>query len=252
MMLDLQHVTKTFFTNKPNEVKALDDLSLCVSEGEFVAIVGANGSGKSTLQHLVAGNIEPNRGDILLNDRNINLLPDYKRSKWIARVFQDPLKGTAPELSILDNFRLAALRGERKKLIIGTDKAFKQRVKTQLCLLEMGLEDKINQPMGLLSGGQRQALTLLMTVMNDVKLLLLDEPTAALDPRSAHTVMTLANRLINEHQLTVLFITHNMKEALSYGNRLIHISHGKIKRDIQEPQKGLLKPQDLYEWFNED
>ncbi|WP_134088134.1 ABC transporter ATP-binding protein [Olivibacter sp. XZL3] len=251
-MLVFNDVSKSFFSNKPNEVKALDRLSLTVSSGEFVSVVGANGSGKSTLQNLVAGTIMADRGNIRLNGELITGMADYKRSRWIARVFQDPLQGTAPELSILDNFRLAALRGKAKKLKIGIDKAFKERVKQQVQLLNMGLEDKIHQPMGLLSGGQRQALTLLMTVMNDVKLLLLDEPTAALDPRSASRVMELANRLVADYQLTVLFITHNMKEALRYGDRLIQLSHGRIKRDVGAEDKGMLKPQDLYEWFNED
>jgi len=251
-MLTLQKITKTFSVNKPNEIKALNNLSLTIAEGEFVAIVGANGSGKSTLQNLVSGNIKADSGKLVLDGKLINDLPDYKRSKWIARVFQNPLQGTAPDLSILDNFRLASLRGESKTLSIGVDNAFKQRVQEHLRLLDMGLETQLLQPVGLLSGGQRQALTLLMTVMNDVKLLLLDEPTAALDPRSAQKVMELANSLIIKHKLTVLFITHNMKEALTYGDRLIQMAHGGVRRDLVKADKDLLKPQDLYEWFNED
>lgn len=251
-MLKLEHITKTFFAQTPNEVKAIDDLSLTIAEGEFVVMVGANGSGKSTLQHVLAGNVKADNGDIWLDSKKISGLPDYKRSKWIARVFQNPLQGTAPDLSILDNFRLAALRGQSKKLIIGTNKLFKRTVEEHLSLLEMGLENKIDQPMGLLSGGQRQALTLLMTVMNDVKLLLLDEPTAALDPRSAQKVMELSDRLAKEYHLTVLLITHHMKEALTYGSRLIQLSRGQIKRDLSAAAKDTLKPQDLYEWFNED
>lgn len=251
-MLIFNHVSKTFYSNRPNEVRALDDLSLTISAGEFISLVGANGSGKSTLQHLIAGTLRADQGEIRLNDEVINEMTDYQRSRWIARVFQDPLQGTAPELSILDNFRLAFLRGKAKNLVIGIDRSFKEKVKEQVELLNMGLENKIHQPMGLLSGGQRQALTLLMTVMSDVKLLLLDEPTAALDPRSAARVMELAKTLITNYQLTVLFITHNMKEALNYGNRLIQMSHGRIKRDLSANEKRLLKPQDLYEWFNED
>ncbi|MEH6308327.1 ATP-binding cassette domain-containing protein [Olivibacter sp. CPCC 100613] len=251
-MLIINKVSKTFFPNKPNEIRALDDLSFAVSPGEFVSVVGANGSGKSTLQNLIAGTVQVDKGEISLNGELINQMADYQRSRWIARVFQNPLQGTAPELSILDNFRLASLRGKTKKFTIGINKAFKERVKEQVALLDMGLENKIHQPMGLLSGGQRQALTLLMTVMSDVKLLLLDEPTAALDPRSATRIMELANKLIGEYQLAVLFITHNMKEALGYGNRLIQMSHGRIKRDLPNEEKSRLKPQDLYEWFNED
>ncbi|GAA4788146.1 ATP-binding cassette domain-containing protein [Olivibacter ginsenosidimutans] len=251
-MLNIQQVTKTFFLNKPNEIKALDNLTLTINSGDFVVIVGANGSGKSTLQHVISGNLEADAGALTLDGQSIGNLPDYKRSKWIARVFQNPLQGTAPDLSIVDNFRLAALRGERKKVKIGTDQVFTHRVQEQVRLLGMGLEDKIHQPMGLLSGGQRQALTLLMTVMNDVKLLLLDEPTAALDPRSAKKVMELAHELIQKYRLTVLFITHNMKEALTYGDRLIQLANGRIKRDLTKREKDILKPQDLYEWFNED
>lgn len=251
-MLVLNNVSKTFFPNRPNEIRALDHLSFTVSSGEFVSVVGANGSGKSTLQNLIAGTIWADNGEIRLNDELLNQMADYRRSRWIARVFQNPLQGTAPELSILDNFRLASLRGKAKKLTIGVNTAFKERVREQVRLLDMGLENKIHQPMGLLSGGQRQALTLLMTVMSDVKLLLLDEPTAALDPRSAARVMELASKLIADYQLAVLFITHNMREALSYGNRLVQLSHGRIKRDLSNEEKHRLKPQDLYEWFNED
>lgn len=251
-MLTLQNVTKVFFKDKPNEIIALDSFSLTMHQGEFITVVGANGSGKSTLLNVISGNEIIDDGKLLLNEKSIETLPDYKRSKWIARVFQNPLQGTASELSILDNFRLASLRGKSKTLKIGIDDEFKSHVKEHLLLLGMGLENKINQPMGILSGGQRQALTMLMTVMSDVKVLLLDEPTAALDPRSAAKVMELADQLINEYRLTVVFITHNMKEATIYGDRLIQLSHGKLKRDLGKDEKRELKPQDLYEWFNED
>jgi putative tryptophan/tyrosine transport system ATP-binding protein len=251
-MLMLQNVTKVFFKDKPNEISALDKFSLTLHQGEFLTVVGANGSGKSTLLNVISGNEMIDDGKLLLNEKSIETFPDYKRSKWIARVFQNPLQGTASELSILDNFRLASLRGQAKTLKIGVDEKFKMRVKEHLFLLGMGLENKINQPMGILSGGQRQALTMLMTVMSEVKVLLLDEPTAALDPRSANKVMELAVQLIQKYRLTVIFITHNMKEAITYGDRLIQMSHGKLKRDLGKEEKKVLKPQDLYEWFNED
>jgi len=251
-MLILQNITKVFFKDKPNEINALDDFSLTIHQGDFLTVVGANGSGKSTLLNVISGSEMIDGGKLLLNEKSIEAFPDYKRSKWIARVFQNPLQGTASELSILDNFRLASLRGQSKTLKIGVDEKFKMRVKEHLNLLGMGLENKINQPMGGLSGGQRQALTMLMTVMSEVKVLLLDEPTAALDPRSANKVMELANQLIQEYKLTVVFITHNMKEATNYGDRLIQMSHGKLKRDLGKKGKKELKPQDLYEWFNED
>jgi putative tryptophan/tyrosine transport system ATP-binding protein len=251
-MLMLQNVTKVFFKDKPNEISALDRFSLTLHQGEFLTVVGANGSGKSTLLNVISGNEMIDDGKLLLNEKSIETFPDYTRSKWIARVFQNPLQGTASELSILDNFRLASLRGHAKTLKIGVDEKFKMRVKEHLLLLGMGLENKINQPMGVLSGGQRQALTMLMTVMSEVKVLLLDEPTAALDPRSANKVMELAAQLIQKYRLTVVFITHNMKEAITYGDRLIQMSHGKLKRDLGKEEKKQLKPQDLYEWFNED
>jgi len=251
-MLTLHHITKIFEIHKPSEIKVLDDLSLTIPENQFVMLVGANGSGKSTLQNLIAGNLDPDKGDILLAGKSLVDIPDYKRSKWIARVFQNPLQGTAPDLSILDNFRLASLRGEPKRLKRGITRAFKERVQAHLELLGMQLENKVHKPMGQLSGGQRQALTLLMAVMNDVKLLLLDEPTAALDPRSALKVMDVANNLVIKYKLTALCITHNMREALSYGDRLIQLAHGQVKRDLVGVDKAQLKPQDLYEWFNDD
>ncbi|QNL48514.1 ATP-binding cassette domain-containing protein [Olivibacter sp. SDN3] len=250
-MLLLENISKTFSRSKSDETKVLEHFSLRVEKHEFLTIIGANGSGKSTLLNVISGNVVPDQGHIYLEDKAIETLPDYRRSKWIARVFQDPLSGTVPELSILDNFRLAALRGQPKKLSIGIDDRFKRKVKARLALLDMGLENKIEQPVGSLSGGQRQALTILMTVMTDVKLLLLDEPTAALDPRSAHQVMVIAKKLVAEYKLTVLLITHNMNEALNYGDRLVQLAEGKIKRDFNAQEKQLLKPQDLFQWFNE-
>lgn len=250
-MLLLENISKTFSRSKSDETKALDHLSLRVNKHDFLTIIGANGSGKSTLLNIISGNVVPDSGHIYLEEQRIEKLPDYRRSKWIARVFQDPLLGTAPELSILDNFRLAALRGQSKKLSIGINGAFGKKVQEHLALLNMGLEDKIKQPVGSLSGGQRQALTLLMTVMTDVKLLLLDEPTAALDPRSARQVMAIANQLVETYKLTVLLITHNMQEALSHGNRLVQLANGKVKRDLNAQEKQLLEAQDLFQWFNE-
>jgi putative ABC transport system ATP-binding protein len=167
----------------------------------------------------------------------------------VARVFQNPLSGTAPDLSILENFRLAALRTASKNLTVGINRKFENLVRERVSLLGMGLENKIQQPMGTLSGGQRQALTLLMAVMDDVKVLLLDEPTAALDPRSAEIVMKTADKLIKEYSLTAILITHNMKEAFSYGNRIIQMSEGRVIKDLSEQEKAKLTYTDLYEWF---
>lgn len=248
-MIKITDLHKEFHSGKTNEVKALQGLTLDVKKGEFLVIVGANGSGKSTLINIISGNIFPTSGRLLINDNNVSHLPEYARSKWIARVFQNPLKGTADELSVLENFRLASLRTQKKRLKIGISNDFKAIVKDKIASLGMGLEDKIFQPMGTLSGGQRQALTLLMAVMDKVEILLLDEPTAALDPRSAEIIMKTADNLIAQYKLTAILITHNMKEASSYGSRMIQLSEGRIVRDLDEEQKSKLSAVDLYEWF---
>ncbi|MEO5583089.1 MAG: ATP-binding cassette domain-containing protein, partial [Saprospiraceae bacterium] len=181
-MISLQHIKKVFNSGKDNEVTALDDVSLQINKNEFVVIIGSNGSGKTTLLNIIEGAEIPTEGTVEINGKDVTQLPEYKRSQWIARVFQNPHNGTAPDLTILDNFRLAALRTRAKKLSIGTTTAFKKQVQEKIAGLGMGLENKINQLMGSLSGGQRQALTLLMSVMDETDILLLDEPTAALDP----------------------------------------------------------------------
>jgi putative ABC transport system ATP-binding protein len=248
-MISISNLQKTFHPGDVNEVKALNAVNLNISDGEFLVIIGANGSGKSTLLNCLAGSVLPTSGKIKIDETNVTRLPEYKRSKWIARVFQSPLSGTAPDLTILENFRLAALRTGSKTLSIGINESFKSLVREKIALLNMGLENKINQPTGTLSGGQRQALTLLMAVMNDVKLLLLDEPTAALDPKSAETVLTTANQLISDYKLTAILITHNMKEAFTYGNRIIQMYEGEIVRDLASADKKALTHIDLYDWF---
>jgi putative ABC transport system ATP-binding protein len=248
-MIVLQHITKVFNRGKVNEVIALQDVYLQVNKGDFVVMIGANGSGKTTLLNIVAGSEISSSGSIVVNGTNVTTLPDYRRSKWMARVFQNPFNGTAPDLSILDNFRLAALRARTKKLSVGINPSFKKTVQEKIAVLGMGLENKINQPMGSLSGGQRQALTLLMSVMDNTEVLLLDEPTAALDPRSAHAVLTLADKLVKEYNLTTLFVTHNLKDAHQYGNRLVQMQEGKVLRDIPAGEKATLQLQTLFEWF---
>ncbi len=248
-MIDLEGIHKTFNRGKANEVVALAGLDLHMMAGEFVVVVGSNGSGKSTLLNTIAGSILPGQGKVSLAGKEVTNLPDYKRSRWIARVFQNPLSGTAPDLSILDNFRLASLRTSKKGLGIGISKAYIQLVKEQISTLGMGLENKIHQPMGTLSGGQRQALTLLMAVMDKCEILLLDEPAAALDPRSAEIVMKTADQLIKDYNLTSILITHNLKDAYTYGNRIIQMAEGKILRDITAEAKKALKQTDLFEWF---
>jgi putative tryptophan/tyrosine transport system ATP-binding protein len=248
-MISLQKISKFFNKGKPTEVIALNDISLQINKGEFVVIVGANGSGKTTLLNIIEGSQMPTAGTIAINDQDVTSLPEYKRSRWVARVFQNPHNGTAPDLSILDNFRLASLRTQRKNLTIGINEAFKKKVQEKIADLGMGLENKIGQAMGNLSGGQRQALTLLMSAMDHTDILLLDEPTAALDPKSALVVMNLANKLNKELGITTLLITHNLKDALVYGNRLIHMREGSVVRDLKtEDKTGLLLPE-IYQWF---
>lgn len=248
-MISIQHVNKSFNRGMVNEVRALAEINLEIARGEFVVIVGANGSGKSTLLNILSGSVLPSSGMISLDGTDITYTPEHKRSKWIARVFQDPQGGTAPDLSILDNFRLAAIRTVRKSLRVGIDNAFIKKVSEAVAGLDMGLEDKLHQPMGTLSGGQRQSLTLLMSVMDHTDVLLLDEPTAALDPRTAQKVMETAENIIREHNLTTLFISHNMQEALDHGDRIVQIAGGRIVKDLKGREKEALQLKELYGWF---
>lgn len=248
-MIIIQQISKTFNKGKANEVKALQDVSLTLEQGSFTVIVGVNGSGKSTLLNAITGVVNVDKGSIVLGEKNITNLPEHKRSKWMARVFQNPMQGVAAELTILENFRLAALRTKSKSLKVATGNAFKALVQNRVARLNMGLEDKIHQPMGTLSGGQRQALTLLMGTMDDARLLLLDEPTAALDPKSAATVMALADSVVKEFGLTALMITHSLKDAHQYGDRIIQMTEGKIVQAISGEEKQQLAMTDIYQWF---
>ncbi|SMO44940.1 ABC transporter ATP-binding protein [Solitalea koreensis] len=248
-MIELKNVSKTFNKGKANEVNALKNTSIKIEKGEFVVVIGENGSGKSTFLNLVAGNIYPSEGNIYLQGEDVTKLPEFGRSRWIARVFQNPLSGTASELSILTNFRLASLRTQRKKMVIGTNRKFVEKVKEQVSSLNMGLENKLEQSMGSLSGGQRQALTLLMSVMDEAKILLLDEPTAALDPRSAQLILKTADQLITQYGLTAVLVTHNLKDAYTHGNRILQFSEGEIIRDISSSEKEKIQQTDLYAWF---
>ena len=248
-MLIISHISKTFSKGKATAAKALNNISVTINKQDFLVIVGSNGSGKSTLLNSIAGSFLVDEGTVNIDGNDVTKLQDYKRAKWLSRVFQNPLQGTAPDLSIIDNFRLAALRTQKKTIKIGTSTDFIKKVKHSIASLEMGLENKINQPVGSLSGGQRQALTLLMSVMDNSKILLLDEPTAALDPKSAATVMLTANKMVQQLNLTAILVTHNLKEAITYGNRIIQMQEGKIIKDLNKAEKEKLSATDVFEWF---
>lgn len=248
-MIELKAAKKVYKSENGSEFVALNAVDLKFNTNEFVVVIGANGSGKSTLLNAISGEVQLSAGSISIAGENCNNLPPYLRSKWIGRVFQNPLLGTAPDLSILDNFRLAALRTQAKSLSIGTTPAFRLAVQDKISRLGMDLENKLDWPIGSLSGGQRQALTLLMAVMDETKVLLLDEPTAALDPKSATQLMSMTQALASSEKLCIVLVTHELKFAHSYGNRLIQLAEGKVIRDLSANQKSQLSLQDLFTWF---
>jgi len=248
-MIRIENVSKVFNAGNVDEVSALKNVTLQIEAGSFVVIVGSNGSGKSTLLNLILGSFFPTSGKIFINENNITQLPGHERSKWISMVFQNPANGTAPDLSILENFRLAALRSSNKTMKIGIDNNFVELVREKIKKLDMGLEDKLNQSMGSLSGGQRQALTLLMGVMDKTDVLLMDEPTAALDPKSAQKIMELAKEINASLGITIVLITHSLKDALQYGDRLLMFKSGIIEKDINESEKQKLTLNEMYDWF---
>lgn len=245
-MLELINVSKTFNPGTPFEKKALDNVNLNVGNGDFISIIGANGAGKSTLFNAICGSFLTDCGKIILDGEDITLLADHKRAKSIGRLFQDPMKGSAPGMSIEENLALAAGHGGWLSSI---SKADKELFRERLSLLGMGLEDRMKQPVGLLSGGQRQALTLLMATFNPPKLLLLDEHTAALDPQTAEKVLALTDKIVRENNLTCMMITHNMESALREGNRTIMMHKGTIIYDVSGKEREGLKVSDLLDHF---
>ena len=235
-MLKVEQVSKVFYPGTVNEKTAIEYLNLDVKAGDFITVVGSNGSGKSTLFNLIAGTYPVTGGRISLNGKEVTNTPEYKRAFTIGRIFQDPTKGTAAKMSIEDNM-VTALHKGMKGLKISLNSSVREIFRTELMQLSMGLEDRLKDNVGLLSGGQRQALTLLMTVLSRPQMLLLDEHTAALDPRNAQIVMDLTTKFINEYQLTSLMVTHNMQHAIDFGNRLIMMDEGKIILDLSEEEK---------------
>ena len=249
-MLTLQNVSKTFNPGTVNEKTALSGIDLHLNRGDFVTILGSNGAGKSTLFGAIAGSFPVDSGKILLDGADITDLPDYKRSKYIGRLFQDPLKGTAPNMTIQENLALAYLRASGRRspfsMITAADR---REVRERLAQLELGLEDRMEQPVGLLSGGQRQALTLLMATLVTPKLLLLDEHTAALDPATAEKVLDLTQRIVAEHAITCLMITHNIPSALNLGNRTIMMREGRVALELEPERRKTITTTELLEIF---
>ena len=247
-MLDIRGITLTFNKGTVNEKVAISDLSLNVNDGDFITIIGANGAGKSTLFNAIGGTFITDSGSIVLDGKDITLTPEHKRARSIGRLFQDPMKGSAPGMTIEENLALAAGHGGWLSTISKKDK---ERFKQCLRQLNMGLEDRMQQPVGLLSGGQRQALTLMMATINPPKLLLLDEHTAALDPATAEKVLELTRSIVEENRLTCMMITHNMQSALELGNRTIMMNAGRIIYDVSGEEREGLTVSDLLERFRE-
>ena len=249
-MLEVKDIWKVFNAGTVNEKQALRGVSLTLNDGDFCTVIGGNGAGKSTLLNAVAGTWPVDGGTISIGGVNVTHLPDYKRAPYIGRVFQDPMLGTAPTMQILENLALAARRGQRRGLRWGVTKAEKDQYQEMLKNLDLGLEDRLTSKVGLLSGGQRQALTLLMASLKKPKLLLLDEHTAALDPKTAAKVLELSDRIVAESKLTTMMVTHNMKDAIQHGNRLIMMYDGKIVIDVSGEEKKKLTVPQLLELFN--
>nr|WP_326184888.1 ABC transporter ATP-binding protein [uncultured Oscillibacter sp.] len=249
-MLDVRNIYKTFNPGTVNEKAALQGLSLHLDPGDFCTVIGGNGAGKSTLLNAVAGVWPVDQGAISIDGVDLTHMPEHKRAKYIGRVFQDPMMGTAPTMQIEENLALAARRGRSRTLRVGITKSEREEYVERLKILDLGLEDRLTSKVGLLSGGQRQALTLLMATLIQPKLLLLDEHTAALDPKTAAKVLDATDRIVSKDHLTTLMITHNMKDAITHGNRLIMMYEGRIVIDVSGEEKKKLTVPQLLELFS--
>ncbi|EOS63043.1 ATP-binding cassette domain-containing protein [Anaerotruncus sp. X29] len=250
-MLDIKNIFKTFNAGTVNEKTALNDVSLCLKDGDFATVIGGNGAGKSTLLNAVAGVWMVDSGSISIGDTDVTSLPEHKRARYIGRVFQDPMMGTAATMQIEENLALAARRGKARTLRTGITKKEREEYYELLKILDLGLEERLTSKVGLLSGGQRQALTLLMATLQKPRLLLLDEHTAALDPKTAAKVLDTTERIVQKDHLTTLMITHNMRDAIVHGNRLIMMHEGKIALDISGEAKKKLTVEDLLAKFGQ-
>ena len=251
-MLKISHISKTFFRGTPNVKKALIDLSLTLNDGDFCTVIGGNGAGKSTLLNAVSGVYIPDEGTIELNGADVTRMSEFRRAKFIGRVFQDPMKGTAGGMQLEENLLLASRRGESRRLKWAFSDGDHEKYREMVARLDLGLEDRLGTRIDLLSGGQRQAVTLLMATLKKPDILLLDEPTAALDPKTADKVLKITDEIVSEQHLTTLMITHNMRDALRYGNRLIMMNSGRIIADYAEEEKRELTIEVLLKKFEEN
>ena len=249
-LVRLEAIEKTFGGRSLNQMRLFSDFNLSIREGEFVSVVGSNGSGKTTLLNLICGNVTPDKGKIYLEERDITKMPQYKRAGVIGRVYQDPKMGTCPALTILENMSLADNKGKPYQFTRGVNRKRADRYRTELEKLHLGLENKLHVPVGMLSGGQRQALALLLASMTPLKLLVLDEHTAALDPNSSRSVMELTKELVEKLHLTTIMVTHNLKFASIYGDRLLMMHHGNVVLDISGEEKQAYQTRQLLEIFN--
>lgn len=249
-MLEIKNIHKTFNPGTITEKKALNGITFTINDGDFITVIGSNGAGKSTLLNAIAGTWPLDEGSIKIDGQEVSSLPDFKRATYIGRVFQDPMTGTAADMQIEENLALAKRRGQKRGLKIGITKEEREEYYNILKELDLGLEDRLTAKVGLLSGGQRQALTLLMATLVKPKILLLDEHTAALDPKTAEKVLSATKRIVEKDNLTTFMVTHNMKDALKYGNRLIMMNNGQIILDVKGKEKEKLEVKDLLERFN--
>lgn len=248
-MLEIKDLYKIFHKNEPDEKVIFENLNLKIEKGEFVTIIGGNGAGKSTLMNLISGSMFPDSGKIFIDNKNITSIPEHKRAKFIGRVFQDPLKGTAPNLTIEENLSLAMLRNSRRNLAFGVSKQNTEFLKNELSKLNLGLENRLKTKVGLLSGGQRQAVTLLMATLVKPKILLLDEHTAALDPKSRDKILDLTKQITKDSEMATLMITHNIENALNFGNRTIMLKLGEIVFDLKGSERESVNFHELHEKF---
>lgn len=248
-IITLAGITKIFNRGTQDEKRALNGIDLEIAAGDFVTVIGSNGAGKTTLLNIIAGTYQPDEGRIAIGEKDVTRDPEYRMAGYVARVFQDPTQGTAAKMTIEENLSLAELRGRRRGLRWGVTTSRRRRYREVLKILDLGLEDRLRQAVGLLSGGQRQSLTLLMATLSLPRLLLLDEHTAALDPRTADKVSKLTERIVAEHRLTTLMVTHNMNQALLYGNRMIMLHQGRVQMDVSGEQKQKMTVREVIDKF---